>query len=133
MQLSISKLRTFVPENFYRPQRSWAKVIFLQACVCPQGGGLPQCMLVCKPPPLGADPPGTRPPGTRPPPWEQTPRDGDFSIRSTSGRYASHWNAFLFMTVVQDQPIKRLTEMSILCCWLFMKKSNMILEKKINV
>ena len=23
---------------FYRPQRSWAKVIFLQACVCPQGG-----------------------------------------------------------------------------------------------
>ena len=23
---------------FYRPQRIWAKVIFLQACVCPQGG-----------------------------------------------------------------------------------------------
>ena len=25
---------------YYRPQRSWAKVIFSQACVCPQGGGL---------------------------------------------------------------------------------------------
>ena len=24
--------------HFYRPQRSWAKVIFLQAFVCPQGG-----------------------------------------------------------------------------------------------
>ena len=36
-------------------------------------------------PPLGADPPGSRP-----------PREADSSIRSTSGRYASYWNAFLF-------------------------------------
>ena len=64
-------------------------------------------------------PPGTRPPppGTTPPPrdqthttWDQTPtplgphhppgpdphpREADSSIRSTSGRYASYWNAFL--------------------------------------
>ena len=38
------------------------------------------------PPPLDlADPPG---PGN-------TPREADSSIRSTSGRYASYWNAFL--------------------------------------
>ena len=39
--------------------------------------------------PLGADPP-----------WEQTPpppQEADSSIRSTSGRYASYWNAFLFL------------------------------------
>ena len=28
----------------YRPQRSWAKVIFLQVCVCPQGGGFLQIL-----------------------------------------------------------------------------------------
>ena len=92
---------------FYRPQRSWAKVIFLQACE----GGLPQCMLGCNPPreqasPLGPDPPGAdtppdqtphriRPPGPDPTGADTPPRDGDSSIRSTSGRYASHWNAFL--------------------------------------
>ena len=46
-----------------------AKVMFLQVCVCPQGGGcLPQCMLGCQTPPDQADPPG---------PWDQTdtPRD----------------------------------------------------------
>ena len=69
--------------------------------------------------PPGADPPGPgRPPGTgRPPQNRQTPpptpseqadppgtsrhppphpREADSSIRSTSGRYASYWNAFLF-------------------------------------
>ena len=37
-----------------------AKVMFLQVCVCPQGGGcLPQCMLGCQTPPPRdqADPP----------------------------------------------------------------------------
>ena len=56
---------------FYRPQRSWAKVIFLQASVCPQGGGcLPQCMLGY---PAG---PGTFPPGGRPPQTRHTPPGG---------------------------------------------------------
>ena len=33
------------------------------------------------------------------PPWEQTPphKKADSSIRSMSGRYASYWNAFLFL------------------------------------
>ena len=66
-------------------------------------------------PPDQADtPPGSDPPRTRQtPPWirhptrtRQTPplpgpgrppREADSSIRSTSGRYASYWNAFLFL------------------------------------
>ena len=45
-------------------------------------------------PPNQADPPG---PGR--PPQDQAPSPGkpDFRIRSTSGRYASYWNAFLFL------------------------------------
>ena len=71
--------------HFYRPQRSWAKVIFSQACVknSVHGGGLPQCMLGYTPPdqtprdqapcPLGADtPPDQAPPRSRHPP----PRPG---------------------------------------------------------
>ena len=67
----------------------------------------------------GADPPWSRHPRSRPPrsrhPTEQTPpeqtpfgadiplglstppREADSGIRSTSGQYASYWNAFLFM------------------------------------
>ena len=62
-----------------------AKVMFLQASVCPQGGGgwcLPQCMLGCHPLP-GADTPT---PEETPPPRA----DGH-----CCGRYASYWNAFL--------------------------------------
>ena len=94
-----------------------AKVMFLQVCVCPQGGGgcLPQCMLGChtpprwrNPPPLDqADPPrmketppdGGNPPGWRPPRDQADPyppREADSGIRSTSGRCASYWNAFFF-------------------------------------
>ena len=35
------------------------------------------------------------PPGPDPPPRPDPPREADCSIRSTSGRYASYWNAFL--------------------------------------
>ena len=64
------------------------------------------------PPDQGADPPWTRhpptpdqPPRTRPPqdqtpptPRDQAPpREADSSIRSTGGRYASYWNAFLLL------------------------------------
>ena len=52
----------------YRPQRSWAKVIFSQASVCPQGG-LPQCMVGYTPPPGSRHPP---PPGADTSP-DQTP------------------------------------------------------------
>ena len=53
----------------YRPQRSWAKVIFSPTCVKNSvhrvGGCLPQCML--------GYPPGTRPPGSRHPPGPDPP------------------------------------------------------------
>ena len=57
-----------------------AKVMFLQVCVCPRGGGcLPQCMLGCQPPLNQADPPWDQadPPGPgRPPGIRQTsPQD----------------------------------------------------------
>ena len=85
----------------------WSKVIFLQASVCHSVHrvGLPH--LPPPPPthrqtplpdadphwmqsPMDADPPGCRPP---PPAKRYT---GYYGIRSTSGRYASYWNAFLF-------------------------------------
>ena len=171
----------------YRLQRSWAKVIFLQACVCSQGEGclsmggrcLPQCMLGYPPPPEAdihpprpgtpqtrhpqtrhhprtrhpprpeppevdtplrsrpprpgtpqdqappqtRHPPGPGPPWTRPlqrqtpprsrhlpdqapsldqaPPQTRPPSpEADCNIRSTSGRYASYWNAFLYHEVM---------------------------------
>ena len=70
---------------YYRPQRSWAKVIFSQASVCPQGG---VCLSACwdippgsrQPPREQTTPPGPdtprdqTPPGTRPP-WEHIPRE----------------------------------------------------------
>ena len=122
----------------YRPQRSWAKVIFSQACVknsvhggvsasvhawiYPPGTRPPQTRAPPRtrhppdqtPPdqtPPRPDPPDQTPPEQTPPdqkpqvldtPPEQTPPSGtrppleaDCSIQSTSGRYASYWNAFL--------------------------------------
>ena len=79
-----------------------AKVIFLHLSVIHSvhrgGGGLPQCMLGCHPP--RADPleQTHRHPPYQTPPREQTPPpEADSSIRSTSGRFASYWNAFLFI------------------------------------
>ena len=54
-------------------------------------------------PPLEADTPLEQTPlwEQTPPPREQTPppppREADCSIRSTSGRYTSYWNAFFFI------------------------------------
>ena len=50
--------------------------------------------------PPGADhPPEQTSPQSRhiPPPEQTPPREADSGIRSTSGRYASYWNAFLFI------------------------------------
>ena len=71
--------------DFYRAQRSWAKVIFSQASVCPQGGF---CLSACwdiprldqtspdqTPHPPGADTPWTRPPQSRHPPDQTPPRE----------------------------------------------------------
>ena len=85
----------------YRPQRSWAKVMFLQASVILSTGGV--CLSACWDTPLPPDQTPLRPdpPETRPPPDQtSSPRDrpweADASIWSMCGRYASYWNAFLF-------------------------------------
>ena len=87
--------------------------IFTSMCqeFCPRGGGR-VCASVhagIHTPPDQADTPWTRqtpppdqadthpPPGPGRPPLGpgRPPREADSSIRSTSGRYASYWNAFL--------------------------------------
>ena len=96
-----------------------AKVIFLHLSVILFTGGV--CLNACwdTTPPRSRHPPGPDtpqeqtppsqeqtppreqtppcpPPGADPPREQTPPREADSSIRSTSGRYASHWNAFLF-------------------------------------
>ena len=89
-----------------------AKVIFSQVCVKnsvhrggtappPDQAGTPRTRQVHPPdqagtPPTRQVPPRPDPPnqaGTSPPP---PPGTADSGIRSTFGRYASYWNAFLF-------------------------------------
>ena len=100
----------------YRPQRSCGQGnVFTGVCLSTGGEGV--CLSACWdaiPPWIRWPPPGTgrhpppgpgrpprpvrhpprsgSPPGTR----QTPPREADSSIRSTSGRYASYWNAFLF-------------------------------------
>ena len=104
--------------TFYRPQRSCGQGNVFTGVRLSTGGGV--CLSACwdaippwmENPPRDGEPPslGWRPP--RPPlDGETTPPDGEppapdgepppgkqtpaYSIRSTSGRYASYWNAFL--------------------------------------
>ena len=112
---------------FYRPQRSCGQGnVFTGVCLStggrvsasvhagipyPPGPGIHTPPRNRETPPLGpgrpprdqADPhPGTKqtsPQDQADPPRDQAdlPREADSSIRSTSGRYASYWNAFLSM------------------------------------
>ena len=68
----------------YRPQTKFANVMFSQASVCPQRG----CSRHWADTPRADTPPG------RHTPWSDIP-PVHAGIRSTSGRYASHWNTFL--------------------------------------
>ena len=68
--------------------------MFLQVCVCPQGGRVSASVhaeMPYPPPRWRATPPPMENPRMETPP----PPEADSSIRSTSGRYASYWNAFL--------------------------------------
>ena len=64
---------------YYRPQRSWGKVIFSEACVknCVHRGGLPHCMLGYTPPPRTDTPQDQR----------QTPREQTPPSAVHAGRY----------------------------------------------
>ena len=68
LQVQISSVHTCRSFCYYRPQRSWAKVIFLQASVCPRGGGVSASVHTGIPTRPGAD---TTPPDPTPP--DQTP------------------------------------------------------------
>ena len=67
----------FIPDvSCYRPQRSWAKVIFSQASVCPQGRGRGSASVhagLYPPDPPGPDPPGPDPPREQTPPQTRPP------------------------------------------------------------
>ena len=105
---------------YYRPQRSWGKVVFTHVCdsvhrdcpiVCwdtapgtrhpPTRGRHPQRPFTSPPwtehPPLG---PGTAP-RSRPPPGPGIPHQHSacWEIRANSGRCASYWNAILFINI----------------------------------
>ena len=91
----VAKCLTEIKVFCYRPQWSWAKVMFLQASVIlSTGGGGSASVHAGIPTLLDQTPPS--PPLIRHHPPDQTPpREADASIRSMSGRYASYWNAFL--------------------------------------
>ena len=131
--------------------------IFTSVCLS-TGGGLPQCMLGCTTPgpdtpweqtPLGSrHPPGTRPPRTRHPPGSRHPLradtpgtrtpvadtpaplpEADSSIRSTSCRYASYWNAFLFrIEFCRFYRIYRICRRLLLVIFIFKITKNSILR-----
>ena len=99
-QMAVSFSTAFVIDN-YRPQRSWGKVMFLQASVILLTGGVP--------PPLPRNqtpPPEQTPLGNTYPPNYVPPRDYVYPPpprgRSMCGRYASYWNAFLFLLHFAD-------------------------------
>ena len=85
---------------YYRPQRSWAKVMFLQASVIlSTGGGSASVHAGIPPPPpprpetvTRHNPPTPLPPGADTP----HPREAVQHTVNEQVRYASHWNAFLF-------------------------------------
>ena len=100
---------------YYRPQRSCGQGnIFAPVCHSVHGGGVSVEQTPQSRPPSGSrHTPRADPPEQTTPPWEQThtppeqtpppeqtrppPREAVSGIQSTSGRYASYWNAFLFV------------------------------------
>ena len=91
--------------NCYRPQRSWGKVIFSQACVkksriLSTGVCLGRHTHWEQTPPPGADTPlGSRLPWEQTPPGQtpSPPSSACWEIRATSGRYVSYLNTYLLI------------------------------------
>ena len=57
-----------MPDAYYRPQRSWGKVMFLHLSVILSTGGS-----ATHTPPLGRHLPGQNPPPSKQPPWADAP------------------------------------------------------------
>ena len=66
-EISSESAAETLAANYYRPQRSWAKAMFLQASVIMLTKGSASVH-------AGIPPPGRRPPGRRPPGKEAPPR-----------------------------------------------------------
>ena len=82
-----------------------AKVMFLQVCVCPQGGRVSASVHGGMPYPPGMEnhpPPDGEPPQDR----DTPPPEADSSIWSMSGRYTSYWNAFLWFIYCAENCMK---------------------------
>ena len=118
--LSVHFYFVYFSFTHHRPQRSWGKVIFSEACVKNslnggEGGRYPLAgappwvgtpPLACTPPGQVHPPAGTPPQQVHPsgrytphqvhPPSRYTPRGGTPPAWSMSGWYASYWNEFLF-------------------------------------
>ena len=120
-QIQIGQVLFGIVYN-YRPQRSCGQGnIFTPVCHSVYRGrgsvsvhaGIPpweqtppeqKCTPPPAPPPPGADTPSEQtPPGSRHP--HTPPPEADSSIRSTSGRYASYWNAFLLVLKAEDNSV----------------------------
>ena len=79
---------------YYRPQRSWGKVMFLQVSVILFTGGV--CLSAC----WDTIPQSRHPPRSRHPQEQTPPRSSAcWEIWATSGQYESYWNPFLLTTV----------------------------------
>ena len=121
--LSVSRcnmnILQFYTSRFYRPQRSCEGYVFTGVCLSTGGGGV--CLSAWwDTTPRSRHPPEQTPPGPDTPPradtpqsrhpWEQTPPVADTPLGPDPpgadtplryghcwGRYASYWNAFLFL------------------------------------
>ena len=112
--------------------------IFSSVCqeFCPQGGEGGVCLSPCwdTTHPLGPGTPRACTPSSRPPgpdtlrtrhPLPQTrypPRSACWEIRSTSGRYASYWNAILLTTILVPLPLYHLVAVNNYHHWLNTRK-----------
>ena len=71
--------------------------VFTGVCDSVHWGGSASVHAWIPHPPPRTDPPEQTPPRADPPQSRHPPREADAIIRLMSGRYASYWNAFLFM------------------------------------
>ena len=132
MPLTGQKIKQHFPANLWVTIINLTKEIITHVChSVHEGGSTKENPLPGRAPPREQTPPQTRQtppdqadppsppeqtpprPGRHPPDQtdtpsrtRQTPPEADSSIRSTSGRYTSYWNAFLLGD-----------KMPILCCW----------------
>ena len=107
----------FLGSAFYRPQRSCGQgYVFTRVCDSVYRGGSASVHAGIPTPPGAGTPQRQTPPGvgTPPTPRKQAPP----GIRSMIGRYASYWNAFLFIFQIFQVSFWRLINETKVTCQL---------------